>query len=101
MESNKVLLVITANVNKQNIAELPEYLGAVMQIFVQNGGKPVGRYKTVNSLMGEDSPEMMAIVAFDDAQTIKDLVSGEAFQGLADLRERVFSKLNMLISETI
>ena len=45
MEDSKTFLVITAIVNKQNIAEVPEYLGSVMKIFGQNGGKPVGRYK--------------------------------------------------------
>ena len=39
MEENKTFLVITAIVNKQNIAEVPEYLGSVMQIFGQNGAR--------------------------------------------------------------
>ena len=51
MVENKTFLVITAIINKQNIAEVPEYLGSVMQIFGQNGGKPIGRYKTVNALV--------------------------------------------------
>ena len=72
MEENKTFLVITAIVNKQNIAEVPEYLGSVMQIFGQNGGKPVGRYKTVNALVGEESPEMMAVIEFDNAKIIED-----------------------------
>lgn len=99
MEENKTFLVITAIVNKQNIAEVPEYLGSVMQIFGQNGGKPVGRYKTVNALVGEESPEMMAVIEFDNPKTIEDMVNGEAFNALAEQRARVFSKLNMIISQ--
>jgi uncharacterized protein (DUF1330 family) len=99
MEENKTFLVITAIVNKQNIAEVPEYLGSVMQIFGQNGGKPVGRYKTVNALVGEESPEMMAVIEFDNPKTIEDMVKGEAFNSLAEQRARVFSKLNMIISQ--
>jgi uncharacterized protein (DUF1330 family) len=100
MEENKTFLVITAIVNKLNIAELPEYLGSVMQIFGQNGGKPVGRYKTVNALVGEESPEMMAVIEFDNPKTIEDMVNGEAFNALSEQRARVFNKLNMIISQT-
>jgi uncharacterized protein (DUF1330 family) len=99
METDKTFLVITAVVNKQNIAEVPEYLSSVMQIFGQNGGKPVGRYKTINSLVGDESPEMMAVIAFDNPTTIEDMVKGEAFNSLAEQRARVFSKLNMIISQ--
>ena len=101
MEENKTFLVITAIVNKQNIAEVPEYLGSVMQIFGQNGGKPVGRYKTVNALVGEESPEMMAVIEFDNPKTIEDMVNGEAFNALAEQRARVFTNLNMIISQNM
>src|SRR5210317_929036 len=101
MEKNKTFLVITAKVNKQNIAEVPNYLGSVMQIFGQNGGKPVGRYKTVNSLVGEESPEMMAVIEFDNPKIVEDMVKGEAFSSLAEQRTRVFTKLNMIISQNM
>jgi len=99
MEANKTFLVITAIVDKQNIADVPEYLGSVMQIFGQNGGKPVGRYKTINSLVGDESPEMMAVIEFDSPKTIENMVNGEAFNSLAEQRARVFSKLNMIVSQ--
>ena len=101
MEDKKTFLVITAIVNKQNIAEVPEYLGSVMKIFGQNGGKPVGRYKTINALVGEESPEMMAVIEFDNSETIEDMVKGKAFNALAEQRARVFTKLNMVISQNM
>ena len=97
MEDNKSFLVISAIVDKQNMAELQEYLDSVMQVFGKNGGKPVGRYKTIESLSGEDSPEMIAIIEFPDAEVIKNMVNGEDFKALSEMRTRVFSKLNMMI----
>jgi len=97
MEDNKSFLVINAIVNKQNMAELQEYLGSVMQIFGKNGGKPVGRYKTIEQLSGEDSPEMMAIIEFAATGAIKDMVNGKEFMALSEMRSRVFNKLNMMI----
>jgi uncharacterized protein (DUF1330 family) len=101
MEANRTFLVITAIVDKQNIAEVPEYLGSVMQIFGQNGGKPVGRYKTVNSLVGESSPEMMAVIEFESPEIIENMINDEPFNALADQRKRVFSKLNMIICQAM
>ena len=97
MEDNKSFLVISAIVDEQNVAELQEYLGSVMKIFGENGGKPVGRYKTIEQLSGEDSPEMIAIIEFKDTDVIKQIVDGEEFMDLSDMRSRVFSKLNMMV----
>jgi uncharacterized protein (DUF1330 family) len=97
MEENKTFLVITAIVNKQNIAEVPEYLGSVMQIFGQNGGKPVGRYKTVNALVGEESPEMIAIISFENSETVKKMLEGYEYKSLSKLRERVFNDLKIVL----
>jgi uncharacterized protein (DUF1330 family) len=72
-----------------------------MQIFGQNGGKPVGRYKTVNPLVGEESPEMMAVIEFASPKIIEDLVKSEAFTALAEQRARVFTKLNMIVSQSM
>ena len=101
MEDKKTFLVITAIVNQQNITEVPEYLGSVMKIFGQSGGVPVGRYKTINTLVGEESPEMMAVIEFDNPRTIEDMLTGEAFYALAEQRKRVFTKLNMIISQNM
>lgn len=101
MENAKTYLVITAIVNKNNMAELQGYLGSVMQIFGKNGGKPVGRYKTTEQLIGEDSPEMLAVIEFKDAEIIQAMIGGDEFMALSDIRSRVFSKLNMIICENM
>jgi len=101
MEAKKTYLIITAIVNKQNIAEVPEYLRSVMQVFGQAGGKPIGRYKTIQSLVGEESPEMMAVLEFDSPNTIENMLKGDGFTSLGDQRARVFTKLNMFISQSM
>lgn len=97
MEDSKSLLVISAIVNKQYMAELNDYLGSVMQIFGKYGGKPAGRYKTMEALLGEDTPDMMAIIEFPNTDLIKDMVKGLDFNALSEMRARVFRKLNMMI----
>ena len=77
--------------------ELQTYLSSVMQIFGKNGGQPIARFRTAEQLLGTDSPEMMAMIEFPDADTIKSMVQGNEFMALAELRARVFTKLNMMI----
>ena len=96
MSENKAVLAINAIVNKEYMAELPDYLANVMQVFGKNGGKPVARYKTVEPLIGEQSPEMLAVIEFPNADTIKNMINGEDFQALAEVRARIFTKLNMM-----
>ncbi|MDX2359183.1 MAG: DUF1330 domain-containing protein [Crocinitomicaceae bacterium] len=97
MEDQKAIMVITAIVNKENIAELPSYLEQIQSIFGKNGARPVGRYKTMQDLAGTDSPEIVSITEFDNAEIIKAMVESDEFTDLAELRARVFSKLNLMI----
>lgn len=90
-------LVINAIVNQENKAELSEYLDKTLQVFKANGGKPVGKYKAIQSLGGEESPEMIAIIAFPDDQKIKEMMKSKDFKNLGELRSRVFDKLNLVL----
>ena len=97
MFEQKATLVINAIVNKENMAEMPTYLESVMTIFVKNGGKPVKRYKAIQQLAGDEASDTIALFEFANAEVINEMVNGVDFIALAELRARVFSKLNMVI----
>ena len=97
MEETKVTLVINAIINKENMSDVGTYMSKIMPVFAENGAVPVGKYSTTESLVGDQSPELIALFNFDSAQKIKDLVNGEAFVDLSELRARAFSKINMMI----
>ncbi len=97
MKDQKEILVITAVVNKAHVDELPTYLEQVQLIFGKNSAKPIGRYKTVQNVVGTDSPEIISIFEFDNSDAINTMLQSEEFTGLAELRARVFSKLNMVL----
>jgi uncharacterized protein (DUF1330 family) len=97
MTEEKAILVINAVINKENVSELQGYLATVGSIFGKNGGEPIVKYKAINQLAGEQGPEMVAIMRFPNTETIKAIINGENFKNLAELRAKVFSKLNMTI----
>jgi len=94
---SKVILVINAIVNKGNMDEVQSYLGKVMPVFGKNGGKPIGRYKIIKKLIGDENTEMMALIEFSDERAIDKMINGEEFKSLTELRGKAFLKLNMSI----
>ena len=90
-------LVIIAIINKENKAELSEYLDKTLQVFKANGGKPIGKYKAVESLGGKGSPEMIAIIAFPNDQKVEEMMNSKEFENLGELRSRVFDNLNLVL----
>ncbi len=61
----------------------------------------LARYRITNQIVGEGGPEMMALLEFSDEKSIADMVEGEAFTALADLREEAFLQLNLMVSSPI
>ena len=105
--SNKVLaqekiphstvLVINAVVDEEHKSELKGYLSQMMQIFKGYDGKPLGRYKTIEKIKGSQTPEMIAMISFENVETIKTMLDGNKYKSLSELRERVFSDLKIVI----
>ena len=96
-DTQKSVLVINAIVNKEHKQELQGYLSQMMQIFKDHGGKPVGRYKTIEKIKGSQAPEMIAIISFENSKTVKKMLEGDEYKFLSYLRERVISDLNIVL----
>ena len=101
MSHQKSILMINAVVNKENTAELPSYLEQIGPVFGKFGAKPVAKYKIVRNIVGENSPELTAFYEFENAESIDTLIDSQDFKALAELRARVFTKLNLSVVEAI
>ncbi len=71
----------------------------VWKAIAKNGGKPVARFKTTHQLTGDDNPDMLSIFEFANADIINEMLNGDDFTALAELRARVFIKLNIVICD--
>jgi len=101
MSDTKTFLLINAIPNPEKMAGLQQYLQGIMPIFMSHGGVPVGRFKTVEQLVGEGGIKMTAIIAFPNADAIKEVVASEAFKALAPLRSEVFNQLDLMVCESM
>ena len=99
MSDQKAILLVTAKVNKEKMEDLKSYLEKVGPLTGKYGGQGVARYKTVEEIAGEQSPELVSVTEFPSAEAINELVNSKDFTDLSDLRASAFIKLNMMICE--
>ena len=99
MSDQKAILVVTAKVNKENMGDLKTYLDQAGPLTATFGGRGVAKYKTIEVITGEESPELISVTEFPNKEAITEMVQSKDFTDLAELRTRVFSKLNMIVSE--
>jgi len=97
MSEEKSFLLINATANKDNMADLKTYLGSIMPVFGKNGGKPIGRYRATDQLLGDNGPEMVALIEFPSSEAIKTMVESDDYKALGELRQKAFTKLNLTI----
>ena len=95
--TQRTVLVINAVVDEAHKSELKGYLSQMMQVFKENDGKPLERYKTIEKIIGSQAPEMIAMISFENTETIKTMLDGDKYKNLSELRERVFSDLKIVI----
>jgi len=98
MANTPVFLIITAIPNPEKMEAVQSYLSQIMPVLVAAGGKPVGRYRVTNQLIGGGGLKMMALLEYPDEKGITDMIAGEAFTSLTDLREQAFAQLNLMVS---
>jgi uncharacterized protein (DUF1330 family) len=98
MTDATVFLIINAIPNPEKMEQVQSYLSQVMPVLVSGGGKPVGRYRVTNQVIGEDGPKMMALIEYSDEKSITAMIDSEAFTALADLRKDAFLQLNLMVS---
>lgn len=96
-DSQKTVLVINAVIDQEHKQELPAYLSQMMQVFKEHGGKLIGRYKTIEKISGIQTPDMIAMISFENSEIIKNMLDGDEYKSLSELRRRVFSDLEIVI----
>lgn len=99
MNDQKVILIATAKVNKSKMEDLKSYLEQAGPLTEKFGGQGVAKYKTIQEIAGEESPELISVTEFPNVDAINKMVNSSEFKALAELRSSAFNKLNLIICE--
>ena len=99
MSEAKAFLVINATPNPENMSLLPEYLSGMMPVFGKFQGEMLSKYKVSEQLVGNGQTKMIAIISFANTQNAKAVIESDEYKALAELRAKVFTNLDIMLSE--
>ncbi len=102
MSAKQTYIIINAIPNMEEMESFQTYLSKIVPIFMNNGGKMLGRYKTTEQVMGNGGIKACAVFEFPSAQAIKDMVASEAFNELNELRNKAYTQeVDLMICQAL
>ncbi|MCA9507053.1 MAG: DUF1330 domain-containing protein [Leptospiraceae bacterium] len=96
--SENSTLIVTAVPDSQNMEAVQEYLGGVMPLFMEAGGKLQKRLK-VNEVIKGNPSGMVLVMDFESAEVIQKLFGSEEYQKLVPVRDQGFKEMNILVCQ--
>jgi len=102
MTEQKTFLLVNAIPNPNDMESFQLYLSKIVPIFMNNGGKMIGRYKTIEQVLGNGGIKASAIFEFPSAEAIKQMIASEAFTDLSELRKKAYTQdVDLMICEAL
>lgn len=101
MSSETRFLVINTIPNPENREGFQLYISKIVPLFQSFGGKPLGRWKTEEQILGDGGIMASAVFEFPNAQVIRDMVNGAEFHALDQLRSEAYKKVDLMICDAL
>lgn len=98
--NEKTTLVVTAVPNPNEMASVQEYLRGVMPLLTGAGGALVKRLKTDQVIHGKRSG-MTLVMDFDSVDTITGMFESDDYAALVPARDKGFSEMNILVTQSM
>ena len=90
---NNIYLIVSAIPNPNDVFSYNSYVFQIAGVFNMYGAVNVGRYRTIEQIMGSSGIQTTAIFTFPTVQSIKDMMASEEFNALNELREKAYTKM--------
>lgn len=97
--SNKAVLIVNGTLNSEGKEALAYYVEQATPMFVQAGGKPLGRYKIQDKIAGSGSANMTVVMEFPNSESIKQVFDSAAYQPLIPYRDKAFQNIDIFIGQ--
>lgn len=99
--STKIILIIIATINPNEREALAQYLEEMNVFYTEVGAIPISKHKISEVIMGEETPNLVAILEFPDRASVDRVFNSKRYQKLVALREKAFIKVSVVLSEDI
>ncbi len=100
IDMSKGVLVALGVLNPDESEAFKSYAEGAPPLLVAAGGQTVGRFRFAEPVAGEDFPETVFAMAFDDVDALKGVFASDAYKALIPARDKAFKSLRLFIAES-
>ncbi|SHJ28766.1 DUF1330 domain-containing protein [Aquimarina spongiae] len=100
MNNEKVIMIVSAQINPNQKEALDGYLEAAAPMFKAAGGTPINKYKIEGQLVGSHPTSLVSIMEFPSQESLLKVFESEDYKFILPLRDKAFLNLDVYISES-
>jgi len=93
----KTVMIVNAVVNQEHQESLIHYQQNAGPLFIQAGGKPLGKFKVSERIAGTTNLNLTVVMEFDNSDAIKGVFESEAYKELIPYRNNGFKTIDIFI----
>lgn len=102
MPEEKIFLVVNAIPNMEEMESFQCYLSQIVPVFIKYGASNMQRFKTQEQVMGQGGIKAIAVFEFPDPTSVKEMIAGEEFNALNELRKKAYVQdVDLMISQAL
>ncbi len=99
MNTEKVFMIVTAQVNPNGQEALKSYLQASGPIFEKAGGAAVVKYKIESQIVGDQAMSLVSIMEFPSQEILEEVFKSKEYLATLPLRNKAFFKLEVFVGK--
>ncbi|MGI9610897.1 MAG: DUF1330 domain-containing protein [Acidimicrobiia bacterium] len=93
-----VQLIIMATRRPDSDADYAAYSEVAVPIMLGAGGTFTGRYRRIDDLAGQDGPEGVAIMDFEDEAAVRAAITSPEYEATIPDRDKAFERFNIILA---
>lgn len=91
-------IIITGTRRPDSDDAYTAYSSVAVPIMVAAGGAFTGRYGRIDHLVGDDGPQVVGIMEFDDEAAVRAAFASPEYQATVTDRDRAFERFNVILA---
>lgn len=93
-----VHLIIMATRRPDSDDDYDSYAKIAVPIMMGAGGVFTGRFGRIDELAGNDGPEQVAVMEFEDEAAVRAAITSPAYQAVVPHRDKAFERFNLILA---
>ena len=93
-----VQLIILGTRRPDSDNDYAAYGSVAVPIMMEAGGTFTAQFVRIDNLAGDDGPEVVAIMEFDDESAVRAAIASPEYQAVVHYRDKAFERFNLILA---